>query len=187
MNTTDALSATPRPVVRRLKLPSFEKEDRKAYVVLCIFLWSILAYLLITHYVMMAVEIKGASMWPTLVDGQRYILYRCPYLFRDPHKGEIVVIRDPEDHGLSIKRIIGVPNDLLEIRRSGVYINNVKLPEPYLTKFSAYTSGNKIIKPTRLGPRDYFVLGDNRDRSADSRIYGAVPRNFILGLIRKTD
>jgi signal peptidase I len=187
MTFLDALPVEPEPLSRRFKFIRPEKEDRQAYVILCIVLWSILSYLIITHFIMMTVEIKGASMWPTLLDGQRYMLYRAPYLWRAPHQGEIVVIRDPEDHQLSIKRIVGVPNDLIEIRRSGIYINHVKFKEPYLTSFSQAASGDKIIKPTQLGPHDYFVLGDNRDRSADSRIYGAVPRNFILGLIKKSD
>jgi signal peptidase I len=184
---TEVLPPNFEPLSRRFKFIRPDKEDRQAYIVLCIVLWSVLAYLFITHFVMMAVEIKGASMWPTLLDGQRYMLYRAPYHWRAPVRGEIVVIRDPEDHQLSIKRLIGLPNDIIEIRRSGVYVNQVKLDEPYLTSFSHYASGNKIIKPRVLGPNDFFVMGDNRDRSADSRIYGAVPRNFILGLIKKSD
>lgn len=185
-DTVDIAPATAQPVRRWFQLSPLRREYRQSYAAVCIVLWSILAYLFISHFVMMRIEIKGASMWPTLLDGQRFILYRCPYLFRSPQRGEIVVIRDPEDHDLSIKRIIAGPGETIEIRRNGVYVNDVKLSEPYLTSFSTYASGNKIIKPTRLGPNDYYVLGDNRDRSADSRIYGAVPRNFILGCIHKT-
>ncbi|HEX3797961.1 MAG TPA: signal peptidase I [Verrucomicrobiae bacterium] len=187
MKTFDVLPSEPEPLSRRFKFIHTEKENRQSFIIVCIFLWSILTYLFITHFVMMAVEIKGASMWPTLLDGQRYMLYRAPYHWRAPHRGEIVVIRDPEDHQLSIKRIVGLPNDLIEIRHTGVYINNIKFSEPYLTSFSTWASGNRLVKPTRLGPSDYFVMGDNRDRSADSRIYGAVPRNFILGVISKTN
>ena len=184
-NTIDIAPAAPRPARRWFRLAP-GPESRQSYIALCIVLWSVLAYLFVSHFIMMRVEIKGASMWPTLLDGQRYILYRCPYLFRAPQRGEIVVIRDPEDHDLSIKRIIALPNDTLEIRRDGVYVNHAKLAEPYLTSFSTYASGNKLIKPLHLGPNDFYVMGDNRDRSADSRIYGAVPRNFILGCIHKT-
>ena len=185
MKTLDITFAGGEPTTGRFKFPSFEPEQRKSYVAVCILLWSAIAYLLISHFVMMAVEIKGASMSPTLKDGQRYILYRCPYLWREPIPAEIVVIRDPEDHALSIKRIIGRPGDLFEIKHDGVYINGAKLPEPYLTAYAASCSGNKLIKATVLGPKDFFVLGDNRDCSADSRIYGPVPRNFILGVINK--
>src|ERR1700722_10620664 len=131
MKTLEVLSRTDAPVERRFFDPRPEK--RQFYVVLCILLWSVLAYLFISHFVMMAIQIKGASMSPTLLDGQRYILYRAPYLWRAPRKGEIVVIRDPEDHDLSIKRVIGLPNQVIEIRRDGVYVNNCKLDEPYLT------------------------------------------------------
>jgi signal peptidase I len=183
----DAITTMPAPEERRLRLTQITPETRSSYILLCIVLWSIISYLLISHFVMMSVQIKGASMSPTLLDGQRYLLYRCTYFWRAPRAGEIVVIRDPQDHDLSIKRIIARPNDLLEIRRDGVYVNEAKLPEPYLPAAAALASGNRTVKPTRLGPNDYFVLGDNRDYSADSRIYGPVPRDFILGVINKAD
>ena len=183
MNAPDNSSTTPPTVgqpAKRLKKKSQIK------LVICGALWTVIFYLLISHFVLMAVEIKGTSMSPTLLDGERYILYRAPYLWRGPRTGEIVVIKDPQDLDLSIKRIVGLPNDLVEIRKDGVYVNNVKLREPYLTSFAAYASGREPIKPIHLGPEDYFVLGDNRNRSADSRIYGPVPRRFILGLISKS-
>ena len=124
--------------------------------------------------------VKGA---PTLLDGQKFILFRCPYLWRAPQAAEIVVIRDPEDHNLSIKRIIALPNQTIEIRRDGVYVDNAKIVEPYLTSEAAWASGHKLIKTTHLGPKEYYVLGDNRDFSADSRIYGPITKEAILGLI----
>ena len=181
MNAPDVPS-TPPPDGR----PAFSRCKAQAQLLICGALWSVLFYLLISHFVVMGVEIKGTSMSPTLLDGDRYILFRCPYLWRSPRVGEIVVIKDPQDLDLSIKRIVGLPNDLVEIRKDGVYVNNVKLPEPYLTSFAAYASGRQPVKPIRLGPQDYFVLGDNRNRSADSRLYGPVPRKFILGLISKS-
>jgi signal peptidase I len=183
----EAIMTTPARAERRSLFGRITPETRRPYILLCIVLWSIISYLLISHFVLMSVQIKGASMNPTLQDGQRYLLYRFTYFWRAPRAGEIVVIRDPQDHDLSIKRIIGRPNDLLEIRRDGVYVNDTKLAEPYLPAAAVAATGNKIVKPSRLGPNDYFVLGDNRDYSADSRIYGPVPRNFILGVINKTD
>jgi signal peptidase I len=185
MNAPD-IGPTILPKARRFKLLHFASEYRQSSVIICILLWSVLSYLFISHYVLMAVEVKGTSMSPTLLDGQRYLLFRCPYLWRTPRKGEIVVIEDPEDHGLSVKRIVALPNELIEIRRDGVYVNNAKLPEPYLTSFAANVSGERPVKPTHLGREDYFVLGDNRDVSADSRIYGPVPLKNILGLLSKS-
>jgi signal peptidase I len=172
---------------RRFKLLPNAGQYRQLSLLVCLLLWSIISYLTISHFVLMAVEISGTSMSPTLLDGERYILYRCTYLWRAPRKGEIVVIQDPQDHGLSIKRIVATPREWIEIRRDGVYVNHLKLPEPYLTSAASGASGRAAVKPLCLGRDEYFVLGDNRERSADSRIYGPVPRQAILGLISKRD
>jgi signal peptidase I len=183
MNALNNSSTTPPTTGQPAGGPG---RKRQFQLLVCALLYTVIFYLLISHFVLMAVEIKGTSMSPTLLDGERYILFRCPYLWRAPRTGEIVVIKDPQDQDLSIKRIVGLPNDLVEIRKDGVYVNKVKLSEPYLTSLAAYASGWEPVKPLRLGPQDYFVLGDNRRRSADSRIYGPVPRKFILGLISKS-
>ncbi len=113
MKTADAL---PLPETEpRVVFGLFRRESRLSYIALCLALWSILSYLLITHFIVMSVEIKGISMVPTLRDGQHFVLYRFPYLLRSPHSGEIVVIRDPEDNDLSIKRIIAMPHDKISI------------------------------------------------------------------------
>jgi signal peptidase I len=187
MNTLDVTSPASAPAERRFKIPRLKPENRQSYILLGTLLGCLVVYLLISHFIMMRVDIQGASMWPTLLDGQRYMLYRCPYLWRAPRQGEIVVIRDPEDHGLSIKRIIGVPNQVVEIKRDGVYVDHVKLHEPYLTALNLWASGHKTIEARTLKPNEYFVLGDNRDYSADSRRYGPVPRNLVLGLISRPD
>ncbi len=158
---------------------------RQARLLGCVVIFSLLTYLLLSHFVLMAVEVQGASMSPTLIDGQRYLLYRWTYLVRPPRKGEIVVIKDPEDHGLSVKRIVGLPDELVEMRTDGLYVNGAKIPEPYLVSKYTLAPHNQPTKPLRLPKDGYFVLGDNRYRSADSRIYGAVPRGNILGLIDK--
>jgi signal peptidase I len=150
---------------------------------LSVLFFSVLAYFLVSHYILMAVEIKGVSMMPTLLDGQRYVLYRCAYLFRAPRKSEIVVIRDPEDHGLSIKRIVGLPGETVQVRRNGVYINDQKLSEPYLVSKYVLWPRYATTRPVQVPKDCYFVLGDNRDNSADSRIYGPVPRNAVLGVV----
>lgn len=187
MNTPDVGLPVSPPTVRRFKLLHYATDYRQSSLVLCIILWSILSYVFISNYVVMAVEVKGISMSPTLLDGQRYLLFRCPLLWRTPHKGEIVVIEDPQDHGLSVKRIVALPNEWIEVRRDGVYVNDCKLSESYLTTFAAFASGERPVRRTHLGHEDYFVLGDNREVSADSRIYGPVPRKYILGLLSKSN
>jgi signal peptidase I len=160
---------------------------RQFRLLIFVVLLSASSYFLFSHYVLMSVEITGTSMSPTLFSGERYILFRCPYLWRVPRQGEIVVIKDPEDHGLSIKRIIATPNDIIEIRHDGVFVNHIKLPEPYLASFASFETCAAPVKPVRLGRDDYYVLGDNRGLSADSRSYGPVPRKDILGLIAKSN
>jgi signal peptidase I len=184
-DSLEMTSAGPIAGAARFQFPTFRAEERKSYIAVCILLWSAIAYLFFSHFIMMAVEIKGSSMFPTLKDGQRYLLLRCPYLWRSPKQGEIVVIRDPEDHNLSIKRLVGMPGDLFQIKNDGVYLNGTKYEEPYLTTEAILASGHKLVKPRKLGPKEYFVMGDNRDWSADSRTYGPVPRDFILGTISK--
>lgn len=148
-----------------------------------VLLLSVGVYFFISHFLLMAVEIKGVSMTPTLIDGERLLLYRYPLFFREPRLGEIVVIDDPEDHGLSIKRVVGLPDETVEMRRDGLYVNSRKVLEPYLVP--QYTRLPRYLptKPLHLPKDNYFVLGDNRDKSADSRSYGPVRRDQILGLV----
>jgi signal peptidase I len=181
------VSVAPGSVVPlKLKQPR-PPQYRQIPLLIFVLLLSVFSYFLFSRYVLMSVEITGTSMSPTLFNGERYILFRCPYLWRAPRQGEIVVIKDPEDHGLSIKRIVALPNDVIEIRRDGVFVNHAKLPEPYLASFASFETCAAPVKPVRLGSDDYYVLGDNRGRSADSRSYGPVSRKDILGLISKSE
>lgn len=141
-------------------------------------------YLLATHYVFGTVVVDGESMNPTLHDTERFMLNKVEYYFREPMAGDIVVIRDPEDGGLSIKRIVATHGDTVEIADGSVHVNNLKLREPYLAP-GTRTYNNLPAKQniTRCGANEFFVLGDNRGNSADSRVYGAVPRQNILGVV----
>jgi signal peptidase I len=181
MNPLDESSPVPAPASKSRGVIPF---TRKLLLVVCLLTGSVFSYLIISRFVLMSVQIRGASMSPTLQDGERYILYRAPYLWRSPRQGEIVVIRDPEDHDLSIKRIVGLPNDIVQVKRDGIYVNNIKLAEPYLP--SDTPTVNVPTAPVHLGEDDYYVLGDNRSRSADSRLYGPVQRKSILGVISKS-
>lgn len=166
-------------------VPGSLSTSRQIRLLAWIVVWSLVCYFLISRFVLMGVEIKGVSMSPTLLDGERYLLYRCTYLVRAPRAGEIVVLRDPEDHGLSVKRIVGLPGDTVEVRRDGLYVNHAKVQEPYLMTKYILAPRYFPTKPIQLASDRYFVLGDNRYLSADSRIYGPVARQDILGVIPK--
>lgn len=133
------------------------------------------------------VRVNGTSMAPTLSDGDLYILNRLAYHVRDPRIGEVVVFHDPDDSLLSIKRVVGVPGDTLMIRDGVVYRNNEPVTEPYLEKntrtFVMETGKNDVV---RLQANEFFLLGDNRDNSLDSRYYGGVSKQAILGVINKS-
>lgn len=140
------------------------------------------SYLLISHFFLQSVKVVGISMVPTLQDSQRYLLNRWVLYFRAPHRDDIVVLRDPADNGFSVKRVVAVGGDTVRFAKGHVYVNDHELPEPYLAPGTATFSASHAQTFT-CSKDQYFVLGDNRPRSVDSRSYGPVPRANILGLI----
>ena len=145
--------------------------------------FSFASYLFFSHLVVTAVEVKGVSMYPTLTAGDRLLLNRFAYLHREPLRGEMVVLKDPETGDLIVKRIVGLPCETVVMQNESAFVNGHRLTEPY----AAITTGKMDKMPlgkATVVPRDhYFVLGDNRSRSLDSRVFGPVPRSSILGVI----
>ena len=144
----------------------------------------VLSYFLISHYFVQSVRVVGMSMIPTLQDSQFYLLNRWVLHFRTPHRSEIVVLRDPLDGGFAVKRIVAVAGDSVYLTNGEVYINGQKLDEPYLpTGTMTFTTSRFREQLFKCRSDQYFVLGDNRNNSLDSRTYGPIPRQNILGLI----
>jgi signal peptidase I len=125
------------------------------------------------------VKVEGTSMAPLISDQERIFINKFVYRFEPIGRGDVVVFWYPLDRSKSfIKRVVGLPGDMVDIRDGHVYINGNYLAEPYVPP---RYEDNSDYGPSRV-PRDqYFVLGDHRISSNDSRIFGMVPASFIYG------
>lgn len=138
----------------------------------------------VSRYAFQSVQVVGVSMAPTLHDSGRYILNRLVYHVRDPHPQDIVVLRDPDDNCYAVKRIVAQEGDTVLVKGGHIFVNGKELDEPYLPPDTpTYPAARYKEQMWICGMNQYFVLGDNRNNSADSRIYGAVPRQSILGMV----
>lgn len=140
----------------------------------------VLAIFLIV-FVYRPVRVEGTSMMPTLDDEERIFINQFTYRFgiSDIRRGDTVVFWYPWDRSKSyIKRVIGLPGDMVEIDDGQVYINRRPLAEPYLPE--EYRDRSSMERKV-VAPGEYFVLGDHRASSNDSRVWGTVARNLIFG------
>ena len=142
-----------------------------------------LSYYLVSEYIVTTVVVQGRSMAPTLADGDRYLLHRWQLMFREPARGDLVVIRDAVRNDFVVKRVVGLPRERLQFRNGEVWVNGQKLNESYLpvgTETRVFEGAEPLYL---VGADRYYVMGDNRAISEDSRIYGAVKGSQILGFI----
>lgn len=129
-------------------------------------------------------KVSGSSMYPTYHNGDYLITEKVSYRFRTPQRGEVIVLKNPRDESQDfIKRIIALPGDTIQISNNSVYLNGQLLKEKYLpsgtpTRGGAFITEGDIIK---AGSNQYFVFGDNREHSSDSREWGPVTKEEIIG------
>ena len=140
----------------------------------------------VRYFLVQPFFVKGASMEPTFDDGNYILIDEISYRFKTPERGDIVVFRYPLDKSqFFIKRVVGLPGDTVEIKNDKVTIfnqqntNGLVLKEPYLSP-DQHTLGNIKV---RLDDNDYYVLGDNRLKSSDSRFWGPVNKSLITGRV----
>lgn len=161
-------------------------ETKNENSILEIVRFSVIALLIVIPVRMFIAQpfiVSGASMENTFHNGEYLIVDQVSYHLHDPKRGDVVIFRYPKDPSkFFIKRIIGVPGDTVSIEGSTVTITNEENPngfvlnEPYI----------KSMKPNvtmieKLGDREYFVMGDNRDESSDSRVWGVLQEERIVG------
>jgi signal peptidase I len=140
----------------------------------------IAAALIISELAFPRSSISGPSMEPTLCTGQHLLISRLDYLFGEPRHGDIAVFETTAtEKAMLIKRVLGVPGDLIEIRERELYRNGEKLDEPYF--YYAPCTRDCPDRTWQLGEGEYFLAGDNRNQSNDSRRLGPIPRANIVG------
>lgn len=131
--------------------------------------------------------VSGSSMVPTFSNGDYLIIDELTYRLREPERGEVVVFRFPKDESTYfIKRIIGLPGETVVVENGTVRIVNTQHPEGIALSESYLPSGSTVTGSVRteLGNGEYFVMGDNRSFSYDSRSWGSVKKYEIIGLVR---
>jgi len=125
------------------------------------------------------VKVEGTSMAPLLTDQERIFINKFVYRFEPIERGDVVVFWYPMDRSKSfIKRVVGLPGETVEIRQGRVYVDGKRLEEPYVPPRFADTSN---YGPIRVPPGEFFVMGDHRASSNDSRVFGTVPNRYIYG------
>ncbi len=140
---------------------------------------AVLAAILIILFVVQPVKVEGTSMLPRLVDQERIFINRFIYHFSEIHRGDIVVFRYPKDSTKSfIKRVIGLPGEEIRIEAGQVFVDGLPLIESYVDpQYLDHAS----FGPERVPAGSYFVLGDHRNSSNDSRSWGYVPMENVYG------
>jgi signal peptidase I len=138
---------------------------------------AVLIAIFITLFLAQATQVYGQSMEPNLHAGQRLIVEKISYRLRSPRRGDIVVLRLPEQRGnFLIKRVVGLPGEMIEIHDQRVFIDGHPISESYLNHPIRYSMSSRRI------PEDsVFVLGDNRGFSNDSRSFGPVLLSNVIG------
>jgi signal peptidase I len=148
-------------------------------------LFALMFAALLVVFVVQPVKVEGTSMLPRLHDGERIFVNKLIYYgWPQLQRGDIVVFWFPDDPSKSyIKRVIGLPGETVEVREGRIYIRSggreQLLEEPYIDP--QRNLSRQTLAPKEVKPHYYFVMGDNRDASSDSRIWGLVPEKYIYG------
>ena len=168
------------PVSRTADNPTpAERQARGVVLWLRDLIISLIVSAFIIVFIYQPVKVEGTSMMPSLSDQERIFINKFVYRFEAIDRGDVVVFRYPFDPTKSyIKRVIGVPGDRVQISFGRVYVNSHRLSEPYVPdQYEDERSMPEIVVPAG----SYFVLGDHRNMSSDSRDFGPVAREYVYG------
>ncbi|HEY8530845.1 MAG TPA: signal peptidase I [Limnochorda sp.] len=140
---------------------------------------ALILALLIMTFVGRAFTVEGPSMLPTLHSGERVVVERVTYLFREPHRGEVIVFRYPlNPREYFVKRVVGLPGDRVAIKDGYLWVNGQRVEEDYINARAL-----RNFPEVEVPEGHYFVMGDNRNNSEDSRDprVGFIPRELVVG------
>lgn len=155
-------------------------------------IWELARFALIAIAIVIPIRIfiaqpfvvSGSSMIPTFEDGQYLIIDEISYRFNEPKREDVIVFRYPNDQTkFFIKRIIGLPNETVDIKNDKISIFNKEHPDGFLLDESFIKNKSNGNVRFELKDNEYFVMGDNRSQSSDSRYWGAVPKRLIIGKV----
>lgn len=174
--------------MRRLHLKVDMDKLKRAVAAFFDFLQGIVVILsvmvMIYLFVMSPQEINGASMEPNFHNGEYILTNKILYKFKDPQRGDVVIFKSPKNKDIDyIKRVIGLPGDTVELRSNKFYINGQPLDEPYLSPDISIFGGSYLQENKGIVVPDgvYFVVGDNRPHSSDSREFGPIAKEDFIG------
>src|ERR1700730_14486726 len=178
-NSSAAISPSASPNTSTEQAPSLLSLRHEIRVWTRDLLIAIGLALVIIVFLYQPVKVEGTSMAPLLSDQERIFINKFVYRFEAIHRGDVVVFWYPLDRSKSfIKRVIALPGETVTIRQGVVTVNGVVVPEPYVPPQYEDVSD---YGPTRVPADRYFVMGDHRISSNDSRVFGPVPSQFIYG------
>jgi len=172
----DISNPGPSPSPENAPLPQFRRELRSWTRDLAVALGLALVIIIFLYQ---PVKVEGTSMAPLLSDQERIFINKFVYRFEPIERGDVVVFWYPLDRSKSfIKRVVALPGETVELRAGRLYVNGKELTEPYVP--SSYLDGANYT-PLTIPADSFFVMGDHRDSSNDSRVFGPVARQFIYG------
>lgn len=143
-------------------------------------------FIVVYLFIVQPNQVKGASMEPTFITEEYIITSKVTYKFREYHRGDVIVFKSPKNQDIEyIKRIIGIPGDVVMVKNNEVFVNNKQLTEPYISAKTPLWDGGYVVDgvPVTVPQNTLFVMGDNRPRSSDSREFGPIDQSSVVGQV----